>query len=141
MRSLFLALLLLSAPAFAATLTLTTTAAQDTKLERTRVRFNKETCASVALPAACSQAEARTAYCLQTVNNAVTNCPGAGKLDVYADVAAFLQGVVVKLVADTWGPSNDAADAAAFQAALAAATTAQKNGVCAALGLANGCMP
>lgn len=138
----FLALLLLSAPAFAAgPYSIVTTTTQDTKLERTRVRFNKETCATVALPGTCTQTEARTAFCVQTTNNPMTTCPGAAKLDVYASVQTLLQGEVVKLVNATWGPGNDAANAAIFADALKNATAAQKDVICVDLGLAAGCNP
>jgi hypothetical protein len=137
-----LALLLLSAPAFAAgPYSIVTTAPQDAKMERARLRFNGDTCKSVALPKNCTQPQARTAFCVLTTNQAVTTCPGAAKLDIYADVAAFLQGEVVKMVTNTWGPGNDAADAKAFSDAMATATPTQKDALCADLGLAAGCMP
>ena len=60
---------------------------------------------------------------------------------MFADVPTFLQREVVNLVKDAYGKANDADDLAAFEAVRKAATGAQKNALCSAVGLANGCLP
>jgi hypothetical protein len=116
--------IILAAPLSAGTYTITTTAAQDARLERQRIRVNTATCASVALPANCTQAQARD----------VT--PG---LDVYSSIGDMLDRQTIKgLIA--WLKEIDTRDDAEQAKALwAAMTDTQKNAVCASLGLPNGC--
>lgn len=166
MRKLLLAFLLLAVPAFAGSYTITTTAGQDTTLTRAMTRANRQTCAAYGLGPSCTQTQARQEFCRRaqfggvttcvpdptstpqnpkppvcTTTPLVSNCAGATQVDVFADVPSFLQREVLALVKDAYGKNNDADDLAAFEAARKAATNAQKNALCAAVGLSNGCLP
>jgi len=124
-RSLIALVVLLAAGlAFAGSYTVNTTAAQDSRLERARVRTNKATCGALTLPASCTQAQARAKD-----SNA----------NIYSDVADFMDRSIVGdylkalKVADTSDDANQAATA------WAAMNDTQKNAVCALLALPNGC--
>lgn len=119
-----LALLLVAALANAGSYTITTTTAQDTRLERQRVRMNKATCASANLPASCTQAQARNVIPGVNVYSSVQDL-----IDRYI-LAGFLQGL----------QSSDASDDHdQFCSWFKSATTAQQNSACALAGLPNGC--
>lgn len=123
---LFLAVLaLLVGDALAGTYNFTTTAAQDAKLERGRLAFNKATCNRVGLPDDCTQAQARA-------------------IDPSADVPTTIEGFVtvsMKRVLNDLTSQQQQEDLAQFEAAWVLANTATKNGICSALGLPNGCKP
>jgi hypothetical protein len=125
MRKL-IALILLLAAAFvsAGTYTLTTTAAQDTRLERQRVRINKATCERLSLPAACTQAQARNVE------------PG---VDVYNSIEDFLDRNVLKSYLASLKGADTADDAAQAAALWVLKTDAEKNAVCALIGLPANC--
>lgn len=140
MKKLLLLLTLVALPAFAGSYTLTTNATQDTRLERWRVRLNKNTCQYYGLAADCTQVAARKAFCTRAGFGAISSCDGANQVSVYSDVTTMLNNQVSELF-DVWRTQLDQEGQAAFDAAKAAATTAQKNAACAALGLPNGCLP
>ena len=140
-----LALLLLAAPAYAGTLTLTTVAAQDTVIEKERVFSNTTTCAARGLPAACTQVQARTAFCAQPGASGTTQpCTVAGvssnTVRIYADANDFGESLIKAWVFSA-RQSQDARELEAFAAWRKAATVAQKNLVCQAAGFPNGCLP
>ena len=166
MKKLILALTLFALPALAGTYTITTNAGQDAKLDKARLRANAQACAYYGLPKTCTQTQAREQFCKRanfggvttcspdpastpqnplpqicTTSPLVSNCDGATQVDVYTNVQKFLDGEIVRLVRDEYGPRNDADDKAAFDAAKAAASQAQKDQACAALGLPTGCLP
>lgn len=141
MKRLLLALTLLALPAMAGTLTTTTTAPQDAKLTKAMARQNKITCAQYGLPASCTQPQARKAYCEKNGFGGISTCVGATSVDIYADVQSYWQRETVRLVLDKLAADLDADDKAAFEAAKKAATKAQRDAACAALGLAAGCLP
>jgi hypothetical protein len=58
MKKLALIILLLGLPAFATDYTVTTSANQDTILERARLRSNAAICIAVGLPTSCTRAQA-----------------------------------------------------------------------------------
>lgn len=141
MKRLLLALTLLALPAMAGSLTTATTAAQDARLTRGVARQNRLTCAQYGLPASCTQTQARKAYCEQNGFGGIATCAGATSVDIYADVQSYWQRETVRLALDKLAADLDAEDKAAFEAARAAATKAQKDAACTALGLAAGCLP
>jgi hypothetical protein len=124
MKRLAILLLLLPALAFAGTYTLTTTAAQDTRLERQRVRINKQTCERLGLPGTCTQAQARNVE--------------AG-VDIYSSVQDFLDRNVLKSYLAGLKNADTADDAQQAAALWVLKTDAEKNAVCAAIGLPAGC--
>jgi hypothetical protein len=124
MGKLILAVLLLPALALAGTYTLTTTAAQDTRLERQRVRINKQTCERLGLPGTCTQAQARDVE------------PG---VDVYSNVQDFLDRNVLKSYLAGLKNADTADDATQAAALWVLKSDAEKNAVCASVGLPNGC--
>lgn len=141
MKRLLLALTLLALPAMAGSYTVTTTTAQDTKLTRAMARQNKITCAQYGLPASCTQPQARKAYCERNGFGGIATCAGANTVDIYADVQSYWQRETVRLVLDKLAADLEADDKVAFEAAKAAATKAQKDAACAALGLPARCLP
>lgn len=140
-----LALLLLASPLYAGTLTLTTTAVQDATVEKERVFSNTTTCTARGLPAACTQVQARTAFCAQVGASGTTPpCTVAGvssnTVRVYADANDFGESII-RGWTFTIRQTHDARDLEAFAAWRKAATAAQRNAVCVAAGLATGCLP
>ena len=71
---LLLAALLLAAPAFAGSYTITTSAANDAALTRAMTRANRLTCAAYGLPASCTQVQARQEFCRRAQFGGVTTC-------------------------------------------------------------------
>lgn len=123
-RLLTLAVLLAAAVAYAGTYTLTTTTAQDSRLERERLRVNKATCAAAQLPPDCTQAQARK------------TTPG---VEVYSDVSDMLNRMLLRDFLQSLKNADTSDDQAQFCAWFAGATTAQRNQACALAGLPNGC--
>jgi len=123
-KYLVLAVLLAAATASAGTYSVTTNAAQDTRLARQLTRVNKATCAGVGLPGTCTQAQARAKN------------PG---VDVYANVQDMLERLVVKNYTDNLKNADTSDDAAQALAAWTAMNDTQKNAVCTLLGLPAGC--
>lgn len=141
----FLAILLLASPLYAGTLTLTTTAPQDTVIEKERVFSNTATCTARGLPAACTQGQARTAFCAQAGASGTTPpCTVAGvssnTVRIYADANDYGESLIKAWVFAT-RQLQDARELEAFAAWRKAATNAQKNLVCQAAGFPNGCLP
>jgi hypothetical protein len=124
MKRLLFLLCILPTLALAGTYTLTTTAAQDTRLECQRVRVNKQTCERLGLPGTCTQAQARNVE--------------AG-VDIYASVQDFLDRNVLKSYLAGLKNADTADDAAQAAALWALKSDAEKNAVCASVGLPNGC--
>jgi len=123
-KALTLGLFLLAAVAAAGTYTITTSTAQDTRLERHRVRVNKATCTAAGLPANCTQAQAR-----------VTN-PG---VNIYSSVQDMIDRLVLQDFLNALRLADTADDSTQFCAWFNAASTANKNSACALAGLPNGC--
>ena len=151
-KKLILALALLALPAFAGTYSITTSASQDAKLDKARLRHNREICKYYGLPGTCTQTQAREQFCRRAnfggqpiggggTTPLVSDCAGATQVDVYTTVQKFLDGEVVRLVRDEYGPKNDADDKAAARAAWPTLTQAQRDAVCSSLGLSAGCDP
>jgi hypothetical protein len=123
-KLLTLVLILAASVASAGTYTLTTTAAQDTRLERQRVRVNKQTCERLGLPGTCTQAQAR---------NVETG------VDVYSNVQDFLDRNVLKSYLASLKGADTADDAAQAAALWVIKTDTDKNAVCTLMGLPAGC--
>lgn len=123
-KTLVLIALLAAATAYAGTYTINTNANQDQRLARHMARVNKATCQSVGLQASCTQAEARSKQ------------PG---LDVYSSVADMVDRLIVGGFLKGLKAADTSDDAAQAQSAWMAKTDAEKNAVCALLGLPNGC--
>ena len=140
----FLAVLLLAAPAYAGTLTIPTTAPQDTVIEKERAYENTKTCTALGLPAACTQPQARTAFCAQPGSSGAAPCTVAGissaTVRIYSDANDFGESLIKAWVFNA-RQSQGARELEAFAAWRKAATLAQKNAVCAAAGFPNGCLP
>ena len=134
-----LVFLLLASPALAGTLTITTTAAQDNRLERLRKRMNTQVCAAESLPATCTQPQLRDAYCQRTAGTPAP-CTGSASLDIYKD-ANDMAREIIRQSLKAHAATQDAEDKQAWDAALGTATTEQKNAACAALGKPAGCLP
>jgi len=123
-KLLTLAVLLVAAVATAGTYSVTTNTANDNRLTRHLARVNKATCASVNLPADCTQAQARDVV--------------AG-IDVYSNVQDMVDRLIVGGFLRGLRAADTVDDAAQAQAAWMAKNDAEKNAVCALLGLPNGC--
>ena len=125
MKKLFtLGFLLIAAVVSAGSYTINTSAANDTRLARHLARVNKATCASVGLPADCTQAQARNVQ------------PG---LDVYSNVQDMVDRLIVGGFLKGLKAADTSDDAEQAKALWDAKTDAQKNAVCAAIGLPSGC--
>lgn len=140
-----LAVLLLASPLYAGTLTIPTSTPQDTVIEKERVYENTKTCSTLALPAACTQAQARTAFCAQpgasgTTPPCTVNGVSSATVRIYTDANNYGESLIKAWVFSA-RQLQDARELEAFAAWRKAATTAQKNAVCAAAGFPNGCLP
>jgi hypothetical protein len=111
--------------ATAGTYTVSTTAAQDTRLDRARLRVNAETCASVNLPASCTQAQARA------INPA---------LDVFSDIEDFITRFLLKNAVQDLKRQQDGSDRADFCVAFNAASPSAQAAACSAVS-ATACVP
>lgn len=118
------AVLLIPALAMAGSYTISTTAGQDARLERARVRANKATCGRLTLPTTCTQAQARAKD---------------SAADIYSDVLDYLTRSVIRDHLATLKTVDTSDDAEQALAAWTAKSDADKNAVCAILGLPNGC--
>ena len=166
MKRLVLLLTLLAFPALAGTYSITTNASQDAKLDKARLRHNRTICQYYGLPGTCTQTQAREQFCRRanfggvttcvpdpastpenplpqicTTSPLVSDCAGATQVDVYTTVQKFLDGEIVRLIRDEYGPKNDQADKASAREAWPTLTQAQRDAVCSSLGLAAGCDP
>lgn len=166
MKKLLLLLTLLALPAFAGTYSITTSASQDAKLNKARVRANRATCQYYSLPGSCTQTQAREQFCKRanfggvttcvpdpastpqnplpqicTTTPLVSDCAGANQVDVYPTVQKFLDGEIVRLVKDEYGPKNDADDKSTARSNWDTLTQVQKDSFCVSLGLSAGCNP
>ena len=146
MKKLSLALaLLLAAPAFGASWTVNTGTAQDTRFERNRVKLNAATCTALGLVSTCTQAQARNAFCAKPGSSGAAPCTVNGQssaeIVVYSTVGDYLDRFLIDAHNRDLKVSQEADDITAWGAWLAGATLAQKNAVCAAAGLPNGCLP
>lgn len=136
-RFLTLALLLLAAPAWAASYTLNTNAAQETRITRARTASNAAACSLVALPASCTQAQADAAVAAAAALVPPRTLPSVA---VYATNGPYLLSILAAEFVRIKS-TQDAVDRVSFDAAKDAATAAQKDAACVALGLAAGCLP
>lgn len=125
MKRIFLfSLLFIATIATAGSYNITTTAAQDTRLERHRLRVNKNSCQAVGLPNNCTQAQCR---------NLNPNC------DIYTDIADMIDRLVLRGYLQGLAAVDTSDDHEQFCTWWRTATVTQKNGVCSASGLPNGC--
>lgn len=138
-----LALFLLSSPAFAAAWTVNTSTAQDGRFDRDRLKLNAATCAAQGLAVGCTQVQARNAFCAKIGASApcTANGQASSEIIVYSTIGEYLDKYVVQAQADTLKAAQEAEDLAAWETAKKAATKAQKDAACAALGLPSGCLP
>lgn len=119
-----LGLLLVASLATAGSYTINTTAAQDTRLERHRNRVNRNSCQLVGLPNNCTQSQCRALN---------ANC------DIYSDVADLIDRNILRGYLQGLAAVDTSDDHEQFCTWWRTATTVQKNGVCSASGLPNGC--
>lgn len=160
MKALLAALLLSALPALAGSFTVTSNAAQDNALTRAMNRSNKQTCQRFSLPNACTQVQAREQFCrvagfggqrvstpdpprppIITFTPLVSVCAGSTAVTVYSTLDSFVQDEWKALLKENYGKKADDEDTAAFVAARQAATKAQRDAACQALGLPPGCLP
>lgn len=137
-RLLILALLLAPVAAADVTTTATFTDQQAARITRAMKRTNTETCAHFGLPAACTTLQARAVFC-QRANLTGTDCAGATQFLIYPTIDAYLKREMLKMVNETFTAADAAEDKAAAAAAWAAKTQAQRDAICATLGLPAGC--
>ena len=145
----FLAALLLAAasPVLAVSGTINWTDAQNSRFDRDRLKLNAATCASFGLDAACTQNQARTAFCAQQGSDSPTApCTVGGKSSgdvlVYGTVAEYLDKyVITAFFFPNLKQSQQTEDKNSFDKWTLTATQAQKDAVCVAAGLAAGCLP
>lgn len=142
--TLFLALVAILAPGQAAqadvTISATFTDGQAARIDRARVRINRATCAYFGLPANCNTTQARTVFC-QRANLTGSACEGATQFIIYGTVELFAKRELLRLTSEQYAAEEVADDAAAAKAAFDGKTQAQKDAICASLGLAAGCTP
>ena len=127
MKKIVALLFLVALPAFATDYTVTTTANQDTILERARLRANAAVCTAVGLPTSCTRAQA------------IAKDPVIG-----ADYANTIVAFITKRVKDVIAAEkaiSDAEDITVFEQAWAAASQAARDSACVTLGLPAGCKP
>lgn len=137
MKRFLLALALLTTlPALAGTLTLTTTAARDTRLARATARANALTCGRWNLAADCTQPQARRAFCTQQGAGAVTDCAGASGVKILS-TTEWAQDRMDEAI-DTHGAR---ADKAVAREAWPKLTQSQRDAFCTQVGLTAGCDP
>lgn len=138
-----LILLLAATPALGAAWTVNTGAAADARFDRARLALNAGTCASVGLAADCTQSAARTAFCAKVGATAPCTANGqpSGDVKVYSTIGGYLDRYLIDAHNADLRVQQDAQDLAAWEAAKKAATKAQKDQACAALGLPSGCLP
>ena len=152
MKRLVLLLTLAALPALAGSYTITTSASQDAKLDKARLRHNREICKYYGLPGTCTQTQAREQFCRRAnfggqpiagggTTPLVSDCAGATQVDVYTTVQKFLDGEIVRLIRDEYGPKNDQADKASAREAWPTLAQAQRDAVCSSLGLSANCDP
>ena len=123
--ALILTFSLLALPALAGDHTVTLTAGQETKAAAGLTIENALTCSRLALPAGCSDAQAKAKDSAAVI---------------WATVDAMIKDLAVEAFLahkDKW----DAQQIAEFNAAREAANTASKNAACTALGQPSGCLP
>jgi hypothetical protein len=127
MKKLILAfaLLLITSPALAGSYTIPTSAGQDIVLAKALAQYNAETCVSAGLPVGCTQALLQASDPSKTLIGSITGFIGYLAIQGMRDLKS----------------RADASQQAAFAAAQAAATQAQKDQACVAVGLAAGCVP
>ena len=94
------------------------------RLTRNMNRLNKQACANVGLPAGCTQAQAREAN------------PEAV---IYRDLSDYIERGIVQGYADQLKATDQDDDWRQAAQAWAAKTAAEKDAVCAAFSLPNGC--
>ena len=145
MKTLLAILLLLAAPSYAATLTLTTTAADDAVIDTERVWVNEQTCKTWGLQPGCGTGAVRTAFCAQEGSNSPTppctvNGVSSATVRIYPDAADFAERIL-KQWAFGQKQAQDARRLEAFAEWRKSANTAARNAVCAAAGLPAGCLP
>lgn len=138
-----LAILLLASPAFAAAWTVNTGTAQDSRFDRDRLKLNAATCAAQGLAAGCTQSQARNAFCAKIGASApcVANGQESGEIRIYSTVGDYLDRWLIDSHNAELKARQEAEDLAAWETAKKAATKAQKDAACAALGLPSGCLP
>lgn len=117
-------LLVVTSLAIAGSYTINTTTAQDTRLERHRNRLNKFACTSAGLSVGCTQAQCRAAN---------PTC------DIYSDVADMIDRNILRGYLTGLANVDTSDDKDQFCSWWKAATAVQKNTVCSAAGLPNGC--
>ena len=138
-------LLLLAAPSYAATLTLTTTAADDAVIDTERVYVNEQTCKTWGLPVGCGTGAVRAAFCAQEGSNSPTapctvNGVSSATVRIYPNAADFAERIL-KQWAFAQKQAQDARRLEAFAEWRKSANVAARNAVCAAAGLPAGCLP
>ncbi len=131
MERLLLVLFLLALPLAAADYTWTSDAWQETVIARARAESNAAACAVVSLPPTCTQAQATAA--------AAALVPPVPAPNVYNTNQAWVRDVIRDEVRRTKHAQKDA-DKRTFSVAFEAATPAQKDALCVAVGLPAGCL-
>lgn len=146
-KFLFLAPTLLAASALAAVaVSFNVSDANAARIDRERLRVNKIACESFGLPAACTQAQARAAFCARDGASAPTHPCTFGGVDsstvrIYGTTSEFVDVEVIKEYTRELRARQDQEDKSAAKAAFDAKSQAEKDAICTALGLTAGCQP
>ena len=132
---------------------------QAARITRAMNRVNSSTCAYRGLPASCTTTQVREQFCktngiggqttcVPNVNPALpqvctttpldATCNGATQFIVYNTITQFDKRVLLEKITE-WTTQDEADDRAAAKAAWDAKTQAQKDAICASLGLPAGC--
>jgi hydroxyethylthiazole kinase-like sugar kinase family protein len=138
-------LLFLAAPAYAGTLTLSTTAADDAVIDAERLYVNEQTCKTWGLNAGCGTGAVRAAFCAQEGSDSPTppctvNGVSSATVRIYPDAADFAERIL-KQWAFSAKQTQDARKLEAFAEWRKSANRAARNAVCTAAGLPAGCLP
>lgn len=135
-RLSFLLLFLAPSLLLAGSYTITTTAAQDTKLERTRVDANANVCTALGLTAGCTQAQACTRAGISS--SCTTAQARQARVHLPATIQEFLETAIFYAVLDVLAKEAQE-DSVAACTAFKALSQASKDSVCSSLGRPAGC--
>lgn len=138
-----LVLLLLASPALAGVWQINTSTVQDTRLNRQRTKANKVVCNGLSLPDACTQVQARNAFCAQPGSSGPAPCTVNGvassTIVVYSDAGEYLDKYVVGAYLQALKATHDREDQEAFENAWWGTSQANRDAACVAIGLPAGC--
>ena len=131
MKRLAILTFLLAAPAYAGTLTLATTVADDAVIDAERLYVNEQTCKAWGLNPSCGTGAVRAAFCAQEGSNSPTppctvNGVSSATVRIYPDAQDFAERIL-KQWAFAQKQTQDARKLEAFAEWRKSANTAARN--------------